>query len=179
MHRNLDFIDQGDGPYEVVEHSRRSWQERGPEGQRFWHRELRWRYSDGTEATLHGNSFYGDVVPAKSGFEMLFVTYDLADDSPIIHRQSVIAWRILGPKQDATLEPIVQDANERSHSFSGTVQPDGRIYSKGDWFASESDFITALKPEWLKKKDELVMRERHRDCPFCAEARRRDDDFPF
>lgn len=180
MHRNLNFIERGDGWSEVVEHSRRSWQERGADGGTSWHRELRWRYSDGTEATLHGNSFFGDVVPARSGFEMLFVTCGLADDNPIIHRQPVIAWRILGPEQGERLAAIVQDAKEHSQSFSGILQPDGRIYWRGDWFLSESEFITALKAEWLKKKEVLTLRERHRDCPFCAKARRRDDDdLPF
>ena len=171
MHRNVNCI--GDRRDDVVEHSRRAWLDAGDPAQARWNYELRWRYADGTEAILSGDSFYGEVVPALPGFEVMSIYCDLAEDGPRIKRQSVLAWRI-GSRDH---EPIVQDDSQCD--FGGIVQPDGRIYSNRAWYPHEAAFMDAIMPKWLQLKAELLMKERHRDCPYCHASKQADDDLPF
>ena len=180
MHRNLNFIYRGDDPTEIVEQSGRSWLDSNVPTEMRWRHELRWRYSDGTEAVLTGNSFYGDVIPAKSGFEILRVSYVMANENPIILRQPVIAWRNVNDG-DVDLKPIVQDDSEVSDSYRGILQPDGRVLSSGIWHSNENAFLDAVKATWLKQKERMLLNELYQDCPFCAERRRADmdDDIPF
>src|SRR4051794_10059533 len=128
MHRNLDFIERSDAQCDVVEYSRRAlWNPSAG-----WYYELRWQYSDGSQCSLQGDAFYGGVIPARPGFEMIFIAYDESADDPVVVRQDVIAWRhdpISTRYSNAVteLEPLVQSPVPAKTLFScGVLQPDGR-----------------------------------------------------
>jgi hypothetical protein len=182
MERSLTNIESANIRYDVTEYSRRSWVQSVPdaEGAR-WNHEMRWRYDDGTEATLTGNHLFGEVLPAKVGFEMISVAYELKDDSAFVQRQPIIGWRASSYQRDGNeLEPLVQSLVDDRTEFCGILQPDGRVLSSGYWYPNEKAFLEATKPAWLRKKEQLLLRERHKDCRFCATIwRRDDDDIPF
>ena len=124
-----------------------------------WRYELRWRFSDGTEHTLNGNALFDDVVPAKPGYEFLAVTGSLGDYSLRIQRQPVLAWRVRSDPNNGA-EPIVQNDLLLGLAFTGVLQPDGRVYSRGGWYSSEAAYIKSIRPECLRKKKELSLRDR-------------------
>jgi hypothetical protein len=190
MHDYLHHFEPSGPHHDVAEYSRRSWVENVPGStESTWHHELHWRNSNGTEAKLSGNHFFGEVVPAKEGFEVLRIGVNA--DGPVVYREPVIGWRsVRRHNQEGygyhahCVEPLVQDSAsvDGSAEVRGILQPDGRVFSGGNWYSDENAFVDATKATWLKKKEELALRQRHKDCPFCADSRRRrllDDDVPF
>lgn len=169
---------------DVRQYVRRSWLSMGPEPG--WHHETLWTFADGTEVNVKGSRDRAAALPARPGFEALFVDYAENDDNPIITRQPVIGWQVnyLGSTE---LEPVVQHvtSTDEPSQFSGVIQPDGRVLSQRTWFPNEQAFLKVTKADWLEKKQELEherqLRDRYSDCPYCEKHRRNmhDDDIPF
>jgi hypothetical protein len=190
----LPHIDSLTKAHNVSEYSRRSRLEISPDKNERWHHELHWSYSDGAQVTLTGDHLSGEVFPANPGFELINVQFDLANDRPMIERQPVVGWRAVYDRYygDGQVEPVgqqltplVQHLKADRVDITGVRQPDGRIFSRRQWYANEDAFLEATKSAWLKKKEKLVLEEQHKDCPFCADKRRQanrqliDDDIPF
>ena len=175
--------------YDVKEYTRSSRLEASTDQRKRWQHELHWTHTDGTQNSLSGNHFSGEVLPARANFEIINVTFDVANDRPAIERQPVIGWRIAydGMYGDGELKaigqqlsPLVQDLKSEALEISGIRQPDGRVFSRGKWHADEQAFLEETKSRWLKKRERKLLEEQHKDCPFCAQKRRQvDDDIPF
>jgi hypothetical protein len=171
--------------HDVRECVHRSWLSMGSDPG--WHHESVWTFNDGTEVNVRGHG-RGAALPAEPGFEVLFVDYQQNEDDPTIARQPVIGWQVAPSDFAGTeLEPVVQHVTSTAEpsQFRGVVQPDGRVLCRRTWLPNEEAFLKATKAEWLETKQELEherqLRERHSDCPYCAEHRRKlhDDDIPF
>ena len=188
----LTDIENSADAHNVNEYSRRSRLEISPDQKSRWHHEVHWSYSDGTQTTLSSDHLSGEVLPANPGFEVINVEFDLANDRPIIERQPVIGWRAAHDRYsrqdgrmqpvDQQIRPLVQHLNSKLNriDISGIRQPDGRVLSRGHWHANEDAFLEATKSLWVQKKERMLLKERHKDCPFCAHNRRLlDDDVPF
>jgi hypothetical protein len=185
----LAHIENSTNAHKVNEYSRRSRLEISPDQSKRWQHELHWSYSDGTQTTLTGDHLSGEVLPANPGFEIINVQFDLANDRPMIERQPVVGWRAVYDRYhgDGQVEPVgqqltplVQHLNADRVDITGVRQPDGRIFSRRQWYANEDAFLEATKSAWLKKKEKLVLEEQHKDCPFCAQRRSQvNDDLPF
>jgi hypothetical protein len=174
--------------YDVKEYTRRSRVETWADQGKRWHHELHWTHTDGTQTSLVGNHFSGELLPAGANFEIINVTFDVANDQPTIERQPVIGWRIVYDNYvygevkavGQKLRPLVQHVNSEPLDISGVRQPDGRVFSRGKWYADEDAFLAGTESRWLEKREQKLLEERHKDCPFCAEKRRQvDDDVPF
>jgi hypothetical protein len=149
-----------------------------------WHHDVVWTFSDGTQSMLRGEYSYDRPLPARLGYQVVSLEFTLATNEPTVHRQAVIGWREPDYEGKRTQwRPILLEENLVRQSFrSAVVRPDGHLISGDGSYADEAAFIRTAMTDWLtsKQRERLVLEEKHKECPFCAERRKREDDrIPF
>jgi hypothetical protein len=149
-----------------------------------WHHDVVWTYSDGTQSVLRAKHSFDRPLPARLGYQVISLEFTLATNEPTVHRQAVIGWRTRIMRADETQwRPILQEENLVRQSFrSAVLQPDGHLISSDGSYADEAAFIRTAMTDWLtsKQRQRLVLEEKRKECPFCAERREREDDrLPF